>query len=85
VKGKMFALTDSTSCATISVKCDPDDALAIRETFAGVIPGYHLNKRHWNTITNDGSIPDEQIFTWIADSYALVVRKLPVRDRARLV
>ncbi len=85
VMGKMFALTDITTCAMISVKCDPDDALAIREAYAGVIPGYHLNKRHWNSIANDGRIPDEQIFSWIADSYALVLRKLPARDRARLV
>jgi predicted DNA-binding protein (MmcQ/YjbR family) len=85
VAGKMFALSqlDSESLR-VSLKCDPRLAEALRETHAAVIPGYHLNKRHWNTVILDGSIPDDAINDMIEDSYDLVVSKLPGARRSEL-
>jgi predicted DNA-binding protein (MmcQ/YjbR family) len=85
VAGKMFALSqlDSESLR-VSLKCDPRLAEALRETHAAVIPGYHLNKRHWNTVILDGSIPDDAIDDMIEDSYDLVVSKLPGARRGEL-
>ncbi|MEL6539479.1 MAG: MmcQ/YjbR family DNA-binding protein [Bacteroidota bacterium] len=82
VAGKMFALADVHLFESINLKCDPEKALLLRETYAGVTPGYHMNKEHWNTVSMDGSIPDNLICQWIDDSYNLVVSKLPrnVRD-----
>ena len=78
VSGKMFALSQlDAESLRVSVKCEPDLAEALRETHDAVIPGYHLNKRHWNTVIIDGSLPDETIRELIEDSYDLVVGKLP--------
>ena len=81
VMGKMFALTDIDSFQSINLKCDPEKAIQLREAYEGVTPGYHMNKKHWNTIRTDGSIPDDLICQWIDDSYKLVVDKLPSVDR----
>ena len=83
--GKMFALSalDGTPLA-VSVKCEPELAVELRATYAAVRPGYHLNKRHWNTITLDGSLGDVQIRELIEDSYDLVVSALPRRVRDAL-
>ncbi|MDQ2686746.1 MAG: MmcQ/YjbR family DNA-binding protein [Armatimonadota bacterium] len=74
VGGKMFALvpTDAAS-RTLSLKCDPDDALALRAMYPDAVqPGYHLNKRHWNTITLDETVPEDVILDMIEQSYQLV-------------
>lgn len=84
VKGKMFTLTDIDRFESINVKCDPLIASQLRETYAGVQPGYHMNKQHWNTITTDGSIPDRLLYSWIDDSYNLVVAGLSKKDQAIL-
>ena len=82
VSGKMFAL-----CALdgeplqLSVKCDPEFAVQLRSAYPAVTPGYHLNKRHWNTITVDGSLPDEMVADLLGDSYDLVVASLPKARR----
>jgi predicted DNA-binding protein (MmcQ/YjbR family) len=81
VKGKIFAITDVESFESISLKCDPDDALILREIYDSVTPGYHLNKNHWNTIRLDNKITDNQLKEWIGDSYGLVVKGLPKRIR----
>ena len=82
VSGKMFALLAwQAKPLRISLKCDPDYALALRDMYPAVQPGYYLNKAHWNTITLDGSIPDAEIFTWIDQSYRLVVNGLPKKER----
>ena len=60
----------------MNLKCNPDQALALRDIFAAVIPGYHMNKKHWNTIILDGSIPTGEIARMIDHSYALVVERL---------
>lgn len=85
VAGKMFALIgENAEPVTISLKCDPDIATSLRATHPAVIPGYHLNKRHWITVTLDGSV-DDQVSVWIEDSWDLVVDGLPraVRDELR--
>ncbi len=78
VAGKMFALSDlSARPLEVSAKCDPELAADLRATYAAIRPGYHLNKRHWNTIRIDGSVPDETVFQLLEDSYDLVVAGLP--------
>jgi predicted DNA-binding protein (MmcQ/YjbR family) len=85
VAGKMFALSalDRAPLA-VSVKCEPDLAIGLRDTYPAIRPGYHLPKRHWNTITLDGSLPDQLVLDLIEDSYDLVVSALPKRVRERL-
>ncbi len=84
VRGKMFALVPLDAPLQVSLKCSPILATMLRDTYAAVTAGYHLNKQHWNTVLIDGSIPDPEIKEWIAHSYALVVKGLPKRDRQEL-
>ncbi|MCU0514496.1 MAG: MmcQ/YjbR family DNA-binding protein [Anaerolineae bacterium] len=85
VCGKIFALLPvNPAPLTISLKCDPLEAELLREKYPAITAGYHLNKRHWNTIHLDGSLPPEEVSAMIADSYALVVRALPRKDRDAL-
>ncbi len=85
VGGRMFALVPlEGSPGTVNLKCDPDLALALRARFAAVHPGYHQNKRHWNTVDLDGSIDDDELREMIDHSYELVVNRLPRAERARL-
>lgn len=82
VGGKMFALTNPDAFPPrLNLKCDPERALELRQEFEGVIPGYHMNKKHWNTVTLDGSIPSQLIAGWIDHSYDLVVASLPKSRR----
>lgn len=81
VKNKMFALVSLDEQLAISLKCDPEKAIDLRECFPAVIPGYHLNKQQWNTISIDGTISDGLLKEWIDDSYWLIVEKLPKKDR----
>jgi predicted DNA-binding protein (MmcQ/YjbR family) len=85
VGGKMFAISalDRTPLE-VSVKSEPELALQLRATYAAIRPGYHLNKRHWNTVTLDGSLPDKLIRDLVEDSYDLVVSALPARTRKQL-
>ncbi|HBZ66765.1 MAG TPA: MmcQ-like protein [Bacteroidales bacterium] len=87
VMNKMFALTDLEDAFSISLKCDPDLAIRLREQYACVSPGYHMNKRLWNTVLIDGSVSDEIVMQWIDHSYELVVASLPkkVKDELRLI
>jgi predicted DNA-binding protein (MmcQ/YjbR family) len=83
VGGKMFALMPRNADRShVSLKCDPEWADVLRKAYDAVQPGYHLNKKHWNTIALDGSIPDEELDELIQHSYELVVESLPkgVRD-----
>ncbi|MCG8339941.1 MAG: MmcQ/YjbR family DNA-binding protein [Cytophagales bacterium] len=84
VKGKMFTATAVDEFKSINVKCDPAKAVQLRETYPGVLPGYHMNKKHWNTILMDGSMPDQLVYQWIDDSYKLVVAQLPKGEQASL-
>lgn len=85
VMGKMFALCDVDKFESINLKCDPLESIRLRETYPGiVIPGYHMNKKHWNTIEMNNNLPNAMIEEWITDSYNLVVAKLPKKDREKL-
>lgn len=84
VMGKMFALADIDEFRSINLKCDPLKALRLREEYPGIRPGYHMNKKHWNTVDTDGSIPDSKIRYLINHSYELVVAGLPKRAREEL-
>ncbi len=76
INGKMFLLLSiDADPPQFNIKCDPDKALELREEFSSVLPGYHMNKKHWNTIVLDGSIPSKNIKEWIDDSYDLVKGK----------
>jgi predicted DNA-binding protein (MmcQ/YjbR family) len=84
VRGKMFLLAMLESPALeFNVKCDPEQAVEWREQFASVQPGYHMNKRLWNTVTVDGSIPGKVIRQMIDDSYDLVVADIGSRGASR--
>jgi predicted DNA-binding protein (MmcQ/YjbR family) len=85
VERKMFALSAlAREPLEVSLKCDPDLAVQLRASYPCVRPGYHLNKRHWNTVTLDGSIADGLVCDMIEDSYDLVVSAMPQRVRNRL-
>jgi predicted DNA-binding protein (MmcQ/YjbR family) len=85
VGGKMFAISAlGRMPLDVSVKCEPELAVQLRDTYSAIRPGYHLNKRHWNTITVDGSLPDAFLRDLIEDSYDLVVAGLPRRVREAL-
>ena len=76
VKGKMFLLTSlNEDVLSFNAKCDPEKAIELRERYDAVQPGYHMNKKHWNTIIVDGSVPAKQLKEWIDDSYDLVSAK----------
>jgi predicted DNA-binding protein (MmcQ/YjbR family) len=85
VEGKMFALAalDEVPSA-VNLKCDPDLALELRDRYAQVRPGYHMNKKHWNTVELDGVIPEKEIRKMVDHSYDLVVRSLPKARREKL-
>ncbi|MEU0333048.1 MmcQ/YjbR family DNA-binding protein [Streptomyces sp. NPDC006193] len=86
VLGRMFALTDlDARPLTVNLKCDPEDAVRLRGEHQGlIVPGYHMNKRHWNTVTADGALPDRLVKELVEDSYDLVVAGLPRAQRLRL-
>ncbi len=85
VGGKMFALSQlGADELRVSLKCEPLLAEQLRQAHAAVIPGYHLNKRHWNTVVIDGSLPEQMIEAMIEDSYDLVVSDLPESRRLML-
>ena len=73
--GKIFALVNLDGDLSINLKCEPALAIELRERYSSVIPGYHMNKKHWNTVYLDGSVPDKEIFSWIDHSYERVTGK----------
>ena len=77
VGGKLFALTDLRTFASFNVKCDPERAADLRERYAYVRPGFHMNKKHWNTVLLDAGATDAQLREWLTDSYHLVAAALP--------
>jgi predicted DNA-binding protein (MmcQ/YjbR family) len=85
VHGKMFAISAlEREPLEVSVKCEPELAVELRNSYPAIRPGYHLNKRHWNTLTLDGSLPDQLVRDLIEDSYDLVVSALPKRVQKQL-
>ena len=85
VAGKMFAISAlERTPLEVSVKCEPELAVQLRNSYRAIRPGYHLNKRHWNTVTLDGSLPESMVRDLVEDSYDLVVMGLPKAARERL-
>ncbi|WP_369201835.1 MmcQ/YjbR family DNA-binding protein [Streptomyces sp. PU-14G] len=85
VNGRIFAFSSLDEAPlSVSLKCEPEIALRLRATYPAVRPGWHLNKRHWNTVTLDGSLPDRAVREMVEDSWDLVVAGLPRWERLRL-
>jgi predicted DNA-binding protein (MmcQ/YjbR family) len=85
VGGKMFLLCSmDAEQLQFNVKCDPEKVIELRERYDCVQPGYHMNKKHWNTIVVDGTVSDNLLKEWIDDSYNLIVESLPVKTREQL-
>lgn len=85
VGGKIFLLTSlDAEELQFNVKCDPEIAVQLREQYDTVLPGYHMNKKHWNTIIANGSISDTQLKEWISNSYQLVIDSLPKKIKEEL-
>lgn len=76
VMGKMFALTNLDGDTRINLKCDSEKAIILREEYPAIIPGYHMSKKHWNTVLMDASLDDNFVRSLIDDSYNLIVEKL---------
>jgi len=82
VAGKIFLLASLEAIPLqINIKCDPEKAIELREEYDSVLPGYHMNKKHWNTIIIDGTVPTSNLFEWIDDSYSLVISGLKKSER----
>ncbi|MFM8242805.1 MAG: MmcQ/YjbR family DNA-binding protein [Crocinitomicaceae bacterium] len=79
VGGKMFALIDITDSKSVNLKCDPNKIIDLQERFGGVLPGYHMNKKHWITVLLNEDVSDTLVMEWIRDSYFLVFNKLSKR------
>ncbi|HCU67046.1 MAG TPA: MmcQ-like protein [Rheinheimera sp.] len=91
VVGKIFAILSENllpgapeKVASINLKCDPTEALMLRQIFPAITPGYHMNKQHWNTVLLDKSVPDNEVKRMIEQSYQLVVNTLPKAKRPPL-
>ena len=85
VRGKIFAIARlDAEPRNISLKCEPELAVHLRNEHAAIAPGYHLNKRHWNTVTVDGSLPERLLRDMVEDSYDLVVSAMPKRVQREL-
>ncbi len=79
--GKIFALANLDGDLKLNLKCNPEYAIELREKFAAVSAGYHMNKKHWNTISIDGSISDQKICSWINHSYSLIYNNLTKKEK----
>ncbi len=84
VMGKIFSICDIMEFESINLKCDPVKAIELREMYPEVVPGYHMNKKHWNTVSIQSNLQDDLIIEWVTDSYNLVVAKLPKKEREKL-
>ena len=85
VAGKIFLLTGLNSeLLQFNVKCNPDKAIELREQYTCVTGAYHMNKKHWNTVVVDGSVPARLLKEWIDESYELVVESLPKKTKEQL-
>ena len=85
VMGKMFALTDLAPPHEANLKFEEEDALQARAEFPGIKPGYHMNKKYWNTVPLNGIVTDEKLKSWIDQSYQLIVDKLPKKLQNELL
>ncbi len=84
VLDKMFALVNIEEDLSINLKCNPEKAILLRNEYEAVKPGFHMNKKHWNTVEIDGTIATSKIYEWIDDSYNLVISKMTKKQRENL-
>jgi predicted DNA-binding protein (MmcQ/YjbR family) len=84
VMGKMFALTNTKGDFSINLKCNPEKAVSLREQYPSVKPGFHMNKKHWNSISIDGSVSKKILIEWIDQSYNLIVNGLNKKQREKI-
>ena len=86
IENKIFAIvSEKDNPLRVNLKCEPNDAIAYREIYESVIPGYHMNKKHWNTIILDGSIPKSVVEDMISQSYELVFSKLTKKEKEKIL
>ena len=84
VVGKMFTLCNMMTFEFTNLKCDPEKAIILREEYTEVTPAWHMNKKHWNSVSFMGDLSDKQIEEWITDSYNLVVKNMPKKLKIEL-
>ena len=84
VDGKLFLLLDINLFEQVNVKCNPEYAIELREQYSGIFPGYHMNKKHWNTIRMNEDVPDELIYKLIDESYRCVISTLSKKRQYEL-
>lgn len=84
VAGKIFALMDADTFVSLNLKCDPERAVELRESYVGITPGFHMNKQHWNTVLTGGNVTDRLILELADHSYDLVRASLPKKVREAL-
>jgi len=84
VGGKIFALTDIDDFQSVNLKCNPERAVELRELHDGILPGYHMNKKHWNTVLCNGSVNDKLILEMVDHSYELILKSLPKKQQAEI-
>lgn len=84
VVGKIFLLISLSNPDSFNVKCNPEEAIKLREEFSEIVPGYHMNKNHWNTVYLNGRLTIKQLCGMIDDSYNLVIKGLPKKLKAEL-
>jgi len=84
VAGKIFAITDIDKFESINLKCEPEKAEDLRARYNAVQPGYHMHKKHWNTIINNSDVNDTLLKQWIDESYELVIQGLPKKIKQEL-
>ncbi|EOZ93503.1 hypothetical protein A33Q_3762 [Indibacter alkaliphilus LW1] len=77
VGGKIFAIIDIELFESVNLKCDPEWASELREQYSGIEPGYHMNKKHWNTVSFNGGVPDSFVLELVDHSYDLILESLP--------
>jgi len=86
VKNKMFALIGKRNdLMMMNLKCDPDESAALRDIYPAITEGYHMNKKHWISVYFDGSVPENEVFRLIDNSYLLVVNKMTKKDKASII
>ncbi len=84
VGGKIFSLTSIEMFQSVNLKCDPERAVELREDYSGIVPGFHMNKKHWNTVSTGGSVPDRLILELADHSYALIFGSLSKKLQAEI-
>ena len=85
VGGKIFAIIDIELFESVNLKCEPERAAELRERYSGIVPGYHMNKNHWNTVMFDGTVSDKLVLELVDHSYELILNSLPKKTRESIL